>query len=63
MNDNELTKILSKMNIPSFRKEKFNLSNLTWLDKNLKSHNSDHPKFELANKEVKRRLKKKEYSS
>lgn len=63
MNDRELSKILRKMDVPSYRTEKLNKNNLVWLNKNLCKRNSQHPKFQEVSQEVETRLKEGSYEN
>ena len=58
-----LKSVLKKMDIPLYRRDKFNLANLNWLHKNLEIRNSNHKKFTSAINEIKRRLIEKDYEN
>lgn len=61
MEDKKLMKLMRGMDVPSYRVEKLNLSNLTWLGKNLEVRNSGHPNFNKVSNEISLRLKNKVY--
>lgn len=63
MDERQLKNLLKKMDIPSYRFDNFSFNNLTWLRKNLAKRNSNHPNFNQAFNEIKRKLEKKEYDN
>lgn len=63
MTNSELESLMSKMRIPTHRKDRFNKVNLTWLSKNLGIFNSEHKNYEKVLREVNRRIENKEYEN
>lgn len=43
-----LSTILNTMNVPDFRKDVTRMSNIRWLNRNLRIQNADHPMFDAA---------------
>jgi len=63
MTNTELRNLMSKMNVPSHRKDKFNRVNLIWLSKNLNVFNSTHKNYDKVINEINNRIKEKEYEN
>lgn len=61
--DKKLIKLLKKMDIPVYRKDKFNKNNLEWLQKNLHYKNSTHPNYNFAMEIINKKIDNKEYSN
>ena len=52
----ELHRILDSMNIPSFRTQQMNESNLLWLQRNIMIQNAEHPDIQRANEIIRQLL-------
>ena len=48
----DLSTILNTMNVPDFRKDVTRMSNIRWLNRNLRIQNADHPMFDAASEMV-----------
>lgn len=63
MTNTELRNLMSRMNVPSHRKDRFNRVNLIWLSKNLGRFNSTHKNYEKVMNEINTRLQEKVYEN